>query len=362
MKVIVRTFIRWFWVLILCLIVGYYAGKPVAKLLPPTYLATSTIELSSSSHGGGFVKSVTAYSSLVTSDSILLTVLKKYPDLNSATLLGKGLSVVPTIASASLQIEVTLPNAKEAANLANDLANTLVTQQNAEIKTEVAQEIKITSARITGEQNTINNLNQEIIKTPTTDTATIQLYQSEITQQQGLQTSDEKSLQSLQEEQQLNSAPLSIVQAATAPAKPSSILGLIPFSPLLALLLFIAGLAAIILIERRADRINTAYALQRKAKLPVLGALRWIRSSPLEVPLQMMPDWQECWKMSAHSKYMAYPARDNSRLNCPSRLAVWWMRTGKAIPLLRFQELLPNHEVLREYRIPMGMGTLHSPL
>ena len=304
MKVIVRTFIRWFWVLILCLIVGYYAGKPVAKLLPPTYLATSTIELSSSSHGGGFVKSVTAYSSLVTSDSILLTVLKKYPDLNSATLLGKGLSVVPTIASASLQIEVTLPNAKEAANLANDLANTLVTQQNAEIKTEVAQEIKITSARITGEQNTINNLNQEIIKTPTTDTATIQLYQSEITQQQGLQTSDEKSLQSLQEEQQLNSAPLSIVQAATAPAKPSSILGLIPFSPLLALLLFIAGLAAIILIERRADRINTAYALQRKAKLPVLGALRWIRSSPIEVPLQTLsaskqPYAEECKVMMA---------------------------------------------------------------
>lgn len=304
MKAIVRTFIRWFWVLILCLIVGYYAGKPVAKLLPPTYLATSTIELNSSSHGGGLVKSVTAYSSLVTSDSILLTVLKKYPDLNSATLVGKSLTVVPVVASSSLQIEVTLPNAKEAANLANDLANTLVKQQNAEIKAEVAQEIKITSARITSETNTINNLNQEIIKTPTTDTAQINLYNSEISQQQGLQTTDIKSLQSLQQEQQLNSSPLSIVQAATATNKPSSILGLIPFSPLLALLLFIAGLFAIILIERRADRINTAYALQKNTKLPVLGALRWIRSSPLEVPLQTLstskqPYAEECKVMMA---------------------------------------------------------------
>ncbi|HLX39621.1 MAG TPA: hypothetical protein VKR42_03775, partial [Ktedonobacteraceae bacterium] len=219
-------------------------------------------------------------------------------------LVGKGLTVVPTVASASLQIEVTLSNAKEAANLANDLANTLVTQQNAEIKAEVAQEIKIISARITSEQNTINNLNQEIIKTPSTDTAQIQLYQSEITQQQGLQTSDIKSLQSLQEEQQLNSSPLSIVQAATAPTKPSSILGLIPFSPLLAILLFIVGLVSIIMIERRADRINSAYALQQKVKLPVLGALRWIRSSPLEVPLQTLsaskqPYAEECKVMMA---------------------------------------------------------------
>ncbi|HLJ35789.1 MAG TPA: hypothetical protein VKU38_19185, partial [Ktedonobacteraceae bacterium] len=304
MKVIVRASIRWFWVLILCLIVGYFLGKPVAKLLPPTYLATSTIQLKSSAHGGGLVKSVTAYSSLVTSDAVLGTVLKKYPDLSAATLVGKGLTVVPTTASADLQIEVTLPSAKEAANLANDLANTLVSQQNAEIKAEVAQEIKIISARITTETNTINNLNQQIIKTPTTDTAQINLYNSEIQQQQGLQTSDIKSLQSLQEEQQLNASPLSIVQAATAPSKPSSILGLIPFSPLLALLLFVCGLTAIVLIERRADRINTAYALQQKAKLPVLGSLRWIKSSPLEVPLQSLsaskqPYAEECKVMMA---------------------------------------------------------------
>jgi Mrp family chromosome partitioning ATPase len=304
MKVIVRAFIRWFWVLILCLIVGYYAGKPVAKLLPPTYLATTTIELKSSAHGGGLVKSVDAYSSLVTSDAVLLTVLKKFPDLNSTTLVGKGLTVVPTLTSQSLQIEVTLPDAKEAAKLANDLANTLVTQQNAEIKTEVAQEIKLIGSRITGEQNTINKLNAAIIKTPATDTATIQLYNSEISQQQGLQTNDLKTLQGLQEDQQLNTSPLSIVQVATAPNKPSSILGLIPFSPLLALIMFIIGLVVIVMIERRADRINTAYALQQKAKLPVLGALRWIRSSPLEVPLQTLstskqPYAEECKVMMA---------------------------------------------------------------
>ena len=107
MKVIVRAFIRWFWVLILCLIVGYYAGKPVAKLVPPTYLATSTIQLKSSAHGGGLVKSVTAYSSLVTSDLVLLTVLKKpeYKDLNASTLVGKGLTVVPTVASATFRLK-----------------------------------------------------------------------------------------------------------------------------------------------------------------------------------------------------------------------------------------------------------------
>lgn len=304
MKAIVRALIRWFWVLILCLIIGYFAGKPVAKLLPPTYLATATIELKSSAHGGGFVKSVDAYSTLVTSDAVLGTVLKKYPDLSAATLTSKGLTVVPTLAAATLAIEVTLPDAKEAANLANDLANTLVTQQNAAIKAQINQEIAITNTHIKGDQTQITNLTNLLLKTPSTDTVHTNEYQYQLTQAENQLQTDQKAVLNLQEEEQLNATPLTIVQAATPPAKPSSILGLLPFSPILALLMFVIGLFGIIMIERRADRINTAYALQKRTKLPVLGALRWIRSSPLEVPLQALstskePYAEECKVMMA---------------------------------------------------------------
>src|ERR1700736_3178543 len=141
MKVMVRSLVRWSWLLVLCLLVGWFGGKAVAKLVPPTYQATTIIQLDTQSHGGGIIKPVTAYASLLTSDSVLGSVLQNYPNIDRLAFTSKQLVVTPAVTSETIVIQVTLPDAKEAAKIANNLATTLVTQQNARIQSELAQEI-----------------------------------------------------------------------------------------------------------------------------------------------------------------------------------------------------------------------------
>lgn len=317
MKKIVRTLLHWSWLFVLCLLVGWFGGKAAARLLPPTYQALTIVELNTQSRGGGIVKPVTAYAALLTSDSVMNTILKKYPDLDRLTFTTKQLVVTPVLTSETIEIEVTLPGAKEAASIANDLAGLLVAQQNAYIESELDQEVKILQGRITNEQNTINHLNQQIIQTPASSTATIQLYQSQITQQQNLQTRDITSLQTLQANQQLNGAPLSVVQLATPPTKPASLIGQIPIAPVILLLVVLLGVACVISIEQRAGRIYEINALQQKAALPVLGSLRWVRASPEEVTLDTFcksrnPYTEDCKIMMADILFHAEEA--NARI------------------------------------------------
>ena len=77
MKIFVSALVRWFWVLILCLLIGWLGGKKLATLFPPQYQATALIQLNTQSHQSTIVQSVAVYATLVTSDSVLGATLKK---------------------------------------------------------------------------------------------------------------------------------------------------------------------------------------------------------------------------------------------------------------------------------------------
>lgn len=299
MKIVVRTLVRWSWVLILCLLIGWVGGKKLATVFPPQYQATALIQLNMQSNTTAIVQPVDAYASLVTSDSVLGATLQKYPDLDRASMSTKQLTVTAVNTSQTISIQVALPNAREAASVANDLAHLLVAQQNAYIQQQYANEMKLLDGRIADEQKNITTLNQQIIQlsaNPITAPANATLIgqdQNQVTQYQNLLNQDITQKQNLITQQTLDSNPLSVVQWAIPPTRPSSIIGLIPFTPAFLGLMLIVGLIVIFLLERQADRINGVYALQKTLALPVLGSLRWISPGPNSKPLRALVDSRE---------------------------------------------------------------------
>ena len=296
MKILVRALVRGSWVLILCLLIGWLGGKKLATLFPPQYQATALIQLNTQSRTSTIVQPVAAYASLVTSDSVLGTTLKNYSNLDRQTMSAKQLIVTNDPKSQTISIQVTLPNAKEAASVANDLAHLLVTQQNALIQQQYTNELKLLAGHIADEQKNINTINQQIIQlnanTPPNQTAIAQ-DQNQVNQLQTLLNQDVTSQRTLLTQQALDSNPLSVVQGAVPSSKPSSIIGLIPFTPSFLGLMLILGMIVIFLLERQADRINGVYELQRKLALPVLGSLRWISPGPNSKPLRALIDSRE---------------------------------------------------------------------
>ena len=299
MKIVVRALIRWSWVLILCLLIGWVGGKKLATVFPPQYQATALVQLSMLSNTTAIVQPVAAYASLVTSDSVLGATLQKYPDLDRASMSTKQLTVTAVTTSQSISIQVALPNAREAASVANDLAHLLVTQQNAYIQQQYANEMKLLDGRIADEQKNITTLNQQIVQLSANlinapnNAPVIQQDQNQVTQYQNFLNQDITQKQNLITQQALDSNPLSVVQGAVPSSKPSSIIGLIPFTPSFLGLMLILGMIVIFLLERQADRINGVYELQKTLALPVLGSLRWISPGPNSKPLRALIDSRE---------------------------------------------------------------------
>ena len=299
MKIFVSALARWSLVLILCLLIGWLGGKKLATLFPPQYQATALIQLNAQSRQSSIIQPVAAYATLVTSDSVLGATLKNYPGLDRQTMSTKQLIVNNDPKAQTISIQVTLPYAKEAASVANDLAHLLVTQQNAYIQQQYTNELNLVNGRIADDQKNIATLNQQIIQlspnpaAAAANQAIITQDQNQVTQNQNLLNTDINSRQSLTTQQALDSNPLSVVQVAIPPSKPSSILGSIPFSSTFLGIMLILGMIVIFLLERQADRINGVYELQKALALPVLGSLRWISPGPNSKPLRALVDSRE---------------------------------------------------------------------
>ena len=295
-SVIARGFVRWCWLLILFLIVGYALGKVLNSVLPPSYQATSIVQVNGESRTGVIVQPVATYGNLITSDLIMGAALKKYPGLNRDAIGTKQLVVTADTHSNSISIQLTLPNAKEAAGLANDLAQLLVTQQNAAIKQQYATELSLINSQIQSNQKTINTLNAQIVQLNTApngqqvNATAIQQLQNQVNQDYSLKNQYLSQQQQLVLNQTLYGAPLAITQTATVPSKPSGITGLIPLAPLAIGIMAVLGLAVILFLERTMKRVNSVYGLQKALALPVLGSLRWTSPNPSGVPLRTLID------------------------------------------------------------------------
>src|SRR5258706_10249060 len=317
-NVIVRALIRWSWVLVLFLIVGYVLGKVLSSVLPPQYQTTSLVQLNGGARGL-VVQPVASYANLVMGDAILGTALKSFPTINPASIGTKQLVVNSDAKSNSISIQVTLSNGKDAAGLANALAQLLVTQQNAVIKQQYAVELSLINKNIQADQTQITNLDKQIIalasQTPSaSNTAAIQQLQNQEGQYQSRKTNDQNQYQQLVTDQTLYSQPLSIVQTAIAPNKPSGITGVLPLGPLSLGVMFLLGLTAIFFLEKGAKRVNGAYSLLKAIALPVLGALRWTSPDPSSAPLRTLieskrPYAEDCRVMMADILFHAEDAR-----------------------------------------------------
>jgi len=255
MKIFVSALARWFWVLLLCLLIGWFGGERLATLFPPQYQATALIQLNTQPSTSTIVQPVAAYATLVTSDSVLGATLKNYPDLDRQTMSTKQLIVNNDPKAQTISIQVALPNAREAASLANNLAHLLVTQQNALIQQQYTNQLNLLAGHIADEQKNINTINQQIIQlnaNPATANQTVIAQdQNQVNQLQTLLNQDVTSQQTLLTQKALDNSPLSVEQVATPPSKPSSIIGMIPLAQLILGVMFILGATAIYLLEKR---------------------------------------------------------------------------------------------------------------
>jgi Mrp family chromosome partitioning ATPase/capsular polysaccharide biosynthesis protein len=292
---------------VVCVVAGFFGGKQIEKVFPPTYQAVAVVHLDAQTRSGGngvpIVQSVAAYATMATADSIIGAVLVHYPDLNRQ-MLSREVVITPDLNGQNILFTVTLPRAREAANLANDLANVFVAQQNATIKQGYEKQIKLLNDTIASEQAQIDGFNQKIVQAPATNTIVIQQYQDQRNQIQNLQNQNTVARDNLITQQALYSAPLSVIQSATPPRKPSTALGTLPFVPVTMLALLIVGGVLIFCLERCSNRINSAHALQKEVALSVFGALRWCVPAPHEIPIHAFgglkyPYVEECRVMMA---------------------------------------------------------------
>jgi Mrp family chromosome partitioning ATPase/capsular polysaccharide biosynthesis protein len=291
MKKIVRFLARWSWLLILCLIIGVVGGRVLGTALPPTYQATTIVQLNAEAHAATTIQSVDAYAAQVTTDSLLNPLLQKYPHLDRQTFLSRELLVTTNRLQQNILIQVTLPDPKNAARVANSLAEAFVGQQNAYIKAQYDKQVHLLNTEISGEQKIIAGLNQKIVQAAQnstynpTNTLVIQQLNTQVSQQNNLLNQYTSARQNLIDQETLYSNPLSITQLATPSGKPSTIIGLIPLGLLIPILALFAGLALSNFLEQRAGRINGTYTLLQKTALPVLGSLRWTRPAPHKLPV-----------------------------------------------------------------------------
>ncbi len=294
MKKIVRFLAHWSWLLILCLIIGVVGGRVLGTTLPPTYQATTIVQLNAEAHTTTIIQSVDAYVAQVTSDSLLNPLLQKYPHLDRQTFLSRELLVTANHLQQNILIQVTLPDPKTAARVANTLAESFVGQQNTNIKKQYDTQVLALTTDISREQNTIAGLNQKIVQLAQnstydpTNTLVIQQLSAQVSQQNNLLTQYTSARQNLIDQEALYSNPLSITQRATPPGKPSTIIGIIPLGLLMPIIALLAGLALSNFLEQRAGRIKGTYTLQQKTALPVLGSLRWTSPAPQNLPVSAL--------------------------------------------------------------------------
>ncbi|GAC1624875.1 MAG: polysaccharide biosynthesis tyrosine autokinase [Ktedonobacteraceae bacterium] len=315
MKVLVRSLVRWSWLLVISIILGYIVGRVLTSAIPPTYQSTAYIQLNASTRGSQaqIIQSVSAYAPNLTADSVLVPVLKHYRQIDREYFVAKQLVITPTDQSSNIQVQVTFPNAKIAAGAANELSQGMVDQQNKIIKAAYDKQIQIVTARIASEQAGIDKLNMQYsqaagVQTP--NQAQLSLLHDSITSAQTTQNSDISAKQNLQTEEVLYGNPLTISQKAVVATKPSSLLGSIPFAPVMIVVFLILCLVTITFLEQGAGRVNEAYTLQQKVAVPVLGALRWATPLPLKALSESRsPYAEDCRVMMADVLFHAEEAK-----------------------------------------------------
>jgi ATPases involved in chromosome partitioning len=290
---------RWHLVL-LCTLLSGLSALLVGLCLVPVYRSMALVQVvvhsgTSQSDINDLLASnqlVQTEAQLATSDPVLRTVAARYPALSLAQL-ATMVSASPRLNTQLFEIDVQDTNATRAAQLANDVAATLVRQQQAAWQSEDASAQQQLQADIGHTRQQIDDLKHRL--------AVVQSRQNGDTTAQAAALNDQLAPLQLhynQWQQALAQLELTEAQRNTflhidQMAQPASV-ALRPDVPLYSALGllggFLLGCLAILVCERFDTRIRTVADLQLAASWPVLATLCADDSDPGGGPLPLLLD------------------------------------------------------------------------
>jgi Mrp family chromosome partitioning ATPase/capsular polysaccharide biosynthesis protein len=280
---------RWMFIVICTAVVGLgtYIG---CKLLTPLYQSTALVQvaLSSGNTTLGY-DSLLASSQLVqteaqlaTSDPVLREVASHYPGLTVEQLSNEVSSTVKTNTQL-FEIDVLDPSPIRAANLANDIAATLIRPQLQEVQQAYSRYQQHIQQDMDIARRQINTATADLAALQVNGGSQIQIYalQAQVSSLQQQYSQWQITLADLELTKAQNADFLHIVQAAQPKLSPVSPRTLINTGGALAVGLSLGVLLALIL-ERFDTCVSTLEALNQLLDWPVLATIRQAKSSNWE--------------------------------------------------------------------------------
>jgi len=271
------------WKLILgCFLLVGLGTLIVSKLTTPLYQATALVQVTASSSSN----SQTDYTNLLASDQLVQTeaeladsgpvlneVASHYPGMTAGTV-AKEASSSPTLNTQLFQVVVLDPDPRQAAALANDIAQTLIRQetkfaqqQNAQNAQQIQQDSSVTSQQISTISGKIAALQSQ-----GGHQAEVVVLESQLNSLQQHYSQWQTLLAQLELNQAENDNFLRIVQLAQPSSAPVR-----PDVPLNTGIGFMAGLflgiLAAILVEQLDTRVRTPEALTELLGWSVIGTI-----------------------------------------------------------------------------------------
>ncbi|HEV2660382.1 MAG TPA: Wzz/FepE/Etk N-terminal domain-containing protein [Ktedonobacteraceae bacterium] len=371
-------------IIVICFVVvgaGAFIGS---KLMKPLYQSTALVQviIRSSNNNQADYTSLMASDQLVqteatlaTSDPVLREVATRYPGLTTAQL-AKEVSSTPKTNTQLFQIDVIDPSPIRAAQLANDIADTLIRQQLVLTKQNNAQaQVQI--------QNTIDQTSKQINSTTAT-LATLQakggnegqiaILKAQLSGQQQLYSQWQNVLAQLELSQAQDNSPLQIAQ----PAQPVSsavqprILVNTAGGFLAGLLL---GVLLAMLFEQLDTRVRSPEAISTLLGWPTLATVRLAKTGNREDVLN--PDGRdtnaEAYRMlrtnigfagldkPLHSLMVTSSQPRDGKSVVAANLAIFMARAGKSTLLIDADLRRPTQQDL--FQLPAnGMGLSNAVL
>ncbi len=277
--------------IVVCFVVVGIGAFTESKLMKPLYQSTALVQvvIRSSNNNQSVYNDLMASDQLVqteatlaTSDPVVREVASHYPDL-TATQLKSELSSSTKPNTQLFQIDVVDPSPTRAASLANDIATTLIKQQqqmtqqnNAQAQQQIQQNIDLTSQQINATTAKISTLQAK-----GGNQGQIALLQTQLSGLQQRYSQWQSDLAQLELTQAQGGNPLQVAQHAqptSSPVQPRTLLNT-GAGFLVGLLL---GMLLAVLFEQLDTRIRTTEALSALLNWPTLATVRLAKTANKE--------------------------------------------------------------------------------
>ncbi len=273
--------------IVICFVIVGIGAFIGSKLMKPLYQSTALVQVvirSSNNNQSDYTnlmasdQLVQTEATLATSDPVLREVASHYPDL-TAIQLAKEVSSTTKLNTQLFQIDVVDPSPARAASLANDIATTLIKQQqqmtqqsNAQAQQQIQQNVDLTSQQINATTAKISALQAK-----GGNQGQIALLQSQLSGLQQRYSQWQTSLAQLELVQAQGGNPLQVAQQAqpaSSPVQPRVLLNT-GGGFLVGLLL---GMLLAVLFEQLDTRVRTPDVLSGLLNWPVLATIRLAKS------------------------------------------------------------------------------------